>query len=138
MPDSQIRISHRPVRAVDLMKGATMAQKIKVMLIDDVDGSNAEETISFSLDGVSYEIDLSKSNAKKLRDSLSTYIGSARRVGGRAARGTARGRGRGARAAANNRERVADIRAWAKSRGLKVSDRGRIPASIIEQYEASH
>jgi hypothetical protein len=117
-----------------------MAQKIKVMLIDDVDGSNAEETISFSLDGVSYEIDLSKSNAKKLRDSLGTYIGSARRVGGRAARGTARGRGRGGRAAAatNNRQQVADIRAWAKAKGLKVSDRGRIPASIIEQYEASH
>lgn len=114
-----------------------MAQKIKVMLIDDVDGSNAEETISFSLDGVSYEIDLSKSNAKKLRDSLAGYIGSARRVGGRAARGTARGRGRGTRTAANNRQQVSEIRAWAKSKGLKVSDRGRIPASIIEQYEAS-
>jgi hypothetical protein len=114
-----------------------MAQKIKVMLIDDVDGSNAEETVSFSIDGVSYEIDLSKGNAKKLRESLSTYVASARRVGGRATRGSARPRGRGAKAAADNRDRVAEIRAWAKSKGLKVSDRGRIPASIVEQYESS-
>lgn len=113
-----------------------MAQKIKVLLIDDIDGSNAEETVSFSLDGVSYEIDLSKGNAKKLRDSLAPHIGAARRVGGRAGR-PARGRTR-AKAATTNGDRVAEIRAWAKSKGLKVNDRGRIPAAIVEKYDAAN
>ena len=109
-----------------------MAQKVQVILVDDLEGGPAEETVSFSLDGVSYEIDLNDANAGKLRDALSKYVGSARKVGGR---GAARGRGRGGRKAS---AKTGEIRAWAKSKGLEVNERGRIPASIVEQYEAAH
>jgi hypothetical protein len=108
----------------------------KVTLVDDIDGNAADETVSFSLDGVSYEVDLNKSNAKKLRDALAPYASAGRRVGGRAARGRATARrGRGAAGSASSE--TAQIRAWAKSKGIKVSSRGRIPASVIERYRAS-
>lgn len=108
-----------------------MAQKVRVLLIDDLDGGDAEETVSFGLDGVSYEIDLSVNNAQKLRDALQPFVEQARRV-------PAAGRGRGRRArAASSRERSAEIRAWAKAHGRKVSERGRIPQSIVDEYEAA-
>jgi hypothetical protein len=110
-----------------------MAQKVQVLLVDDLDGGEADETVSFSLDGATYEIDLSGVNAKKLRDSLAPFVEHARKAG--AARGRrAAGRSRGA----SSRERSADIRAWAKSRGIKVNERGRIPQTVVEQYEAAH
>ena len=105
-----------------------MARKVQVLLVDDLDGGAADETASFALDGASYEIDLSSDNAKKLRDSLSPFVEHARRAGV--------GRRRRSRAA-SSRERSADIRAWAKARGIKVNERGRIPASVVEQYEAA-
>ncbi len=108
-----------------------MAQKVQVILEDDIDGGKADETVTFSLDGVSYEIDLSKKNADKLRNSFAPYVGAARRMTGRS---TAR-RGRAAR---GTRNEAAAIREWAKEQGLKVSDRGRIPADIVEQYRAAH
>ncbi|MEU8310492.1 Lsr2 family protein [Actinomadura sp. NPDC048955] len=107
-----------------------MAQKVEVLLVDDVDGGDADETISFSIDGTSYEIDLSKKNAAKLRSGLEPFVASARRARKPAARA-----GRGTRTA-GSRERSAEIREWAKSRGIKVNERGRIPAHVIEQYEA--
>jgi hypothetical protein len=110
-----------------------MAQKTVVILEDDLDGGAAEETVSFSLDGVSYEIDLSIKNASKLRDAFAPYVGAARRVGGRAVRG----RGRVA-AVARGGGRTAEIRAWAKKKGLDVSERGRIPGSIVEAYDKAH
>jgi hypothetical protein len=106
-----------------------MAQKTLVILEDDLDGGEADETVSFSLDGVAYEIDLSSKNAGKLRDSLASYVGSARRVGGRATRGRARG------AARTGTARTSEIRDWARAQGLEVSERGRIPQAIVEQYE---
>ena len=108
-----------------------MAQKVQVILVDDLDGGEAEETVSFSLDGVTYEIDLSGENAAKLRDALTPYAESARRIGGRSAGRGARG-GRGGRGAS---AKTAQIRSWAKAKGLEVNERGRIPASIVEQYE---
>jgi|SRR3954463_14442498 hypothetical protein len=111
-----------------------MASKTLVILEDDLDGGAADETVSFSLDGVSYEIDLSAKNAGKLRDALAAYVGSGRRVGGRAARGRA-GAGKAARGGAVN---TSEIRDWARAKGLDVSERGRIPATIIEQYNAAH
>lgn len=108
-----------------------MAQKVQVILVDDLDGGEAEETVSFSLDGVSYEIDLSGDNATKLREALTPYAESARRVGGRSG---GRG-GRGGRASRSSSAKTAQIRSWAKSKGLEVNERGRIPASIVEQYE---
>jgi hypothetical protein len=111
-----------------------MAKKVQVSLIDDIDGSNAVETVGFALDGTSYEIDLSKGNARKLRDGLSNYVAHARRAGrvratdGRRARGTAR----------SDREQTQAIREWARRNGHKVSDRGRVPASVLEAYNAAH
>jgi hypothetical protein len=110
-----------------------MAKQIQEILIDDLDGGEAKETVAFAIDGASYEIDLSEVNAKKLRDSLSAFVQSARRSGALATR---RRRAGGARAL--TREKSADIRAWAKSHGLNVSERGRIASKIVEQYEAAH
>ena len=110
-----------------------MAQKVTVLLVDDLDGGPADETVPFALDGVSYEIDLSAANAATFRDSLAQYVASARRVGGRAA-----GRGAGRRRAGGGDSRTAQIREWARANGHKVSERGRIPATIIEAYDKAH
>lgn len=109
-----------------------MAQKVQVILLDDLDGGEADETINFGLDGTAYEIDLSKKNAAKLRDVLAPYVATARKAGSRRARG--RGRASAGRSSATD---TAAVRDWAREQGLKVSDRGRIPAEILEKYEAS-
>jgi len=109
-----------------------MAQKVQVILVDDIDGGSADETVSFSLDGVSYEIDLSTKNAAAFRDSLAQYVGTARKVGRSAGRGSARRRSGG------GDNRTAQIREWARSNGHKVNERGRIPATVIEAYEKAH
>ncbi|GAA2720434.1 Lsr2 family protein [Actinocorallia aurantiaca] len=114
-------------------KASPMARETIVRLVDDLDGGAADETVSFSFDGVAYEIDLSSTNAKKLRDSLTPFIEHSRRAGS-----AKRGRTAGAKRGASNRERSADIRAWAKGQGIKVNERGRIPASVVEQYDAAH
>ena len=106
-----------------------MAQKITVALEDDIDGGPADETVRFGLGGADYEIDLSKKNANAFRRQLAPFIEHARRAG----RGPRRRPGR----TASSRERSADIRAWAKDQGITVSDRGRIPASVAEQYDAA-
>jgi hypothetical protein len=108
-----------------------MAQKIQVTLVDDLDGGQAEETVTFGLDCSTYEIDLSSKNAQKLRDGIAAYVGAARKVGrtGKRAR-------TGGGAATADREQNQAIREWAKKKGLKVSERGRIPADIVEQYHA--
>jgi hypothetical protein len=111
-----------------------MAKKVQVTLVDDIDGSEAVETVGFALDGASYEIDLSRANARKLRDALSTYVANGRRAG-RARPSGARG-GRGSARA--DREQVQAVREWARRNGHKVSDRGRIPAAVIEAYNAAH
>lgn len=105
-----------------------MAQRIQVTLEDDIDGSAAAETILFGLDGVNYEIDLSEANATKLREALASWVGSARRVGGRrqATRTTA------------GRNDLNDIRAWGRENGYKVSDRGRVSADVIKAYDDAH
>jgi hypothetical protein len=108
-----------------------MAQKVQVLLVDDLDGGEASETVSFSLDGTAYEIDLSSENADKLRKDFAQYIDRARKGSG--------GGGRRRRTRSGpGRERSAEIRAWARQRGHKVSERGRIPATIITEYDASH
>ena len=109
-----------------------MAQIREIRLVDDLDGEVADETVEFGVDGKNYEIDLSTANAKKLRDALAEFVASARRAGGRR-------RGGGAPAAAArrpsiDREQNQAIREWARKRGMKVSDRGRIPAEVLEAY----
>ena len=106
-----------------------MAQKITVALEDDLDGGPADETVRFGLGGTGYQIDLSKKNAAAFRRKIAPFIEHARRAG----RGPRRRPGR----TASSRERSADIRAWAKDQGITVSDRGRISASVAEQYDAA-
>ena len=110
-----------------------MAQKVQVVLVDDIDGGEATETVSFSLDGAAYEIDLNEANAAALRETLAPYVGSGRRISGRGSSGRG-GRGRGGRGRNNQ---TAEIRAWARQNGHKVNERGRIPAGIVAAYEKS-
>ena len=107
-----------------------MATKIAVALEDDLDGGPADETLRFGVGGAEYEIDLSKKNAKALRTGLAPFVEHARRAG--------RGSRRRAARPSSARERSGDIRAWARDNGIAVSDRGRISASVAEQYEAAH
>lgn len=109
-----------------------MAQKIVVELVDDPDGTSGDdiETMTFGLDGVSYDIDLNQDNADQLRKALADYIAAGRRVGGRAKRG-------GAATTAGGNGQAQVIREWAKQHGHEVSERGRIAASVIEAYEAA-
>lgn len=111
-----------------------MAQRVQVILVDDLNGGEATETVEFSLDGVTYEIDLSDENAAKLRNDLAQWIGVARRSGGR--RQTRRAsRGGGASAA---RDDLAKMREWGRDNGFKVSDRGRVSKELQEAYAAAH
>ena len=114
-----------------------MARKVQVILSDDLDENlSADETVSFSLDGTSYEIDLAEENAKELREVFSRYVSAARKVGrGQRASGGGRPRSSGG---CMDREQAGAIRDWARKNGHAVSDRGRIPASVVEAYEAAH
>lgn len=113
-----------------------MAKKVTVTLVDDFDGEGpADETVEFSIDGVTYEIDLSAKNAKKLRDEFKQWIDAGRRVGGRR-RGRPGAPGRAGRGSID-REQSAAIRDWARRNGHKVSTRGRIPAEVIEAFHAA-
>lgn len=106
-----------------------MAQKITVELEDDLDGGPAAETLRFRFDGAEFEIDLSKKNAAAFRKQLSPFVEHARKAG--------RGQSRRSSRTAGSRQRSGDIRAWAKDHGIAVSERGRIPASVVEQYQAA-
>jgi Lsr2 len=116
-----------------------MAQKVQVLLVDDLDGGEASETVSFALDGNNFEIDLSNKNANELRDAFAKYVGSARKASRSASASSGRSSARRSSggSTAMDRDQAAAIRSWAKGKGLKVSDRGRIPATIIEQYNQS-
>src|SRR4051794_19239453 len=111
-----------------------MAQKVQVILVDDVDGGEAAETVSFALDGVSYEVDLSEKNASALRDALAPWVGHARRVGGRSSGGRARsagggggsGRARSSSGSAGKHD-LGDVRAGARGNRLPGSDPGPGP-----------
>lgn len=113
-----------------------MAQKVQVILVDDLDDGHADETVSFGIDGSAYEIDLSTANAKGLRDALARYVGAAHKIGRSGARSGAGTTARKA-PATTDREQTQAIRAWAKRNGHTVSDRGRIPAHIVEAYHAA-
>jgi nucleoid-associated protein Lsr2 len=108
-----------------------MAKTTIVQLVDDLDGSEAHETIKFGLDGLSYEIDLSNKNAAKLRTALQTYVDHGTRISGRV---MAASRGGARRPAVAEREQNKAIRAWAVRKGLDVAPRGRIRSDIVEQY----
>lgn len=115
-----------------------MAKKVTVTLVDDVDGeAAADETVEFGIDGVTYEIDLSSKNAEKLRNQLAGWVEHARRVSGRRrGRGSSSGSGRGR--ASIDREQSAAIREWARKNGHSVSSRGRIPAEVVDAFNAAN
>jgi nucleoid-associated protein Lsr2 len=105
-----------------------MSKNVSVIVTDDLDGSENAETVSFGFGGVTYEIDLAKKNRAKLEKALAPFIEAGRRVP----------RGGGRRRAGGSRADHGQVRAWAKAAGLKVSERGRISADIMRQYEAAH
>jgi len=109
-----------------------MAQKVNIVLVDDVDGSEATETVTFGLDGTTYEIDLNDKNAAKLRDALSGYVGHARKVG------RAPSRGRKAAATSGDGASAKEIRDWARGNGYDVPERGRVSADVREAYAKAH
>ncbi|MBO0819053.1 MAG: Lsr2 family protein [Actinobacteria bacterium] len=106
-----------------------MAQRVTVALEDDLDGGQADETVRFAFGGTDYEIDLSKKNAAAFRKKLAPFVEHARKAG--------RAQPRRASRTAASRQRSSDIRAWAKDQGIAVSERGRIPANVVEQYQAA-
>ena len=118
-----------------------MAQQVDVRFVDDLDGSDASGTVSFGLDGRTYEIDLSEANAARLRDALAPFVAAARRADGSTGR-----RSRGQRSAPEpppkparaSREETAAIRAWARENDHEISERGRIPKAVVEAYRAAH
>ncbi|WP_199512154.1 histone-like nucleoid-structuring protein Lsr2 [Nucisporomicrobium flavum] len=114
-----------------------MARQVVTTLIDDMDGSQADRTVEFGLDGVRYTIDLSEKNAGKLRKALDVYLAAATRVG-RADLDRRKGRGSHATTVVSERERNRAIRQWALANGHDVSERGRISAAVVEAYDAAH
>lgn len=107
-----------------------MAQKTLIILEDDIDGGEADETVQFALDGTNYELDLTSKNADTLRGILFDYTAKARKVTGTRGRGRVKGKATGSDAK--------DIRAWARDKGHDVPDRGRIPADVRDAYEAAN
>jgi hypothetical protein len=122
VPVGTVLITHRS-------QEAGVAKKITVVLEDDLDGGAADETVRFGLDGVDYEIDLSRQNARTFRREFASFLVHARQA--------ERGRRRRPARSSSGRRRSGDIRAWAKDAGIEVSDRGRIPASVMAQYQAA-
>lgn len=106
-----------------------MAQKVNIVLVDDIDGSEADETVSFGLDGTQYEIDLTSANADKLRKALAPFVAHARK-------GAGGGRRRGGRTTGG--PTPAQIRDWARANGMSVSERGRVSAEVRAAYAAAH
>jgi hypothetical protein len=107
-----------------------VAQRTQVLYVDDLDGSAADGTVSFGVDGVSYEIDLTKKHAEQFADSLEPYIVAGRRVGSSKRRASVTSTAR--------RRDLAAVRNWARSEGLAISERGRIPTQVLEQFDAAH
>jgi hypothetical protein len=110
-----------------------MAQKVQTLLVDDLDGSDAETTVRFGLDGSQYEIDLSGIHAEDLRGSLALYVGHARRVSGTAGPAGRRRRQAGAADEPDSTE----VREWARENDIEVKERGRVPQDIVARYKAA-
>jgi nucleoid-associated protein Lsr2 len=109
-----------------------VAQKIQTLFVDDLDGSEAEGTVRFGLDGTEYEIDLNAEHAQALRDALGRYVKAGRRAGG-----VSRRRARGGRGKSAGGLNTTEVREWAKGQGIEVKDRGRIPAELVVKFKAA-
>jgi len=109
-----------------------VAQKIQTLFIDDLDGSEADGTVRFGLDGAEYEIDLNAAHAQKLREALAAYLSAGRRVNGVVKRPVRNGR----KAPATGLN-TTEVREWAKAQGIEVKDRGRVPAELVVKFKAA-
>ncbi|MFC7496701.1 MULTISPECIES: histone-like nucleoid-structuring protein Lsr2 [unclassified Nocardioides] len=105
-----------------------MAQKVQIILEDDIDGGEAVETVTFGIDGTTYEIDLNEANATRLRDALAPFVGHGRKVSG----------ARRARKSSDSGPSAKEIRDWAREHGFDVPDRGRVSAEVRAAFEAAH
>lgn len=114
-----------------------MAQKVHIVLVDDLDESEATETVSFGLDGKDYVIDLSDDNATKLREALAPWVAHARPTSGGRGRSKRGGRAGGS-AASSGGPAPAEIRAWARENGHDVPERGRVSQEVRDAYAAAH
>lgn len=114
-----------------------MARKVQVLLVDDLDGSTANETVAFGLDGANYEIDLANANAAAFREALAAYVGAARKLGRSAAPKATRAAASTKPTPTADRAQNQAIREWAKRNGLQVSERGRIPAEIVAKFHSA-
>jgi hypothetical protein len=108
-----------------------MAQQVQTLFIDDLDGSAAEGTVQFGLDGTDYEIDLNAKHAQALRKALARYVGAARKVP------ASRRQGRTRRQPASNGVSNSHVREWARAQGIDVKERGRIPAELVVKFKAA-
>ncbi|WP_298802167.1 Lsr2 family protein [uncultured Pseudokineococcus sp.] len=116
-----------------------MAQKTQTILTDDIDGGDATQTVTFSFQGTSYEIDLNDEHAASIEESFAEWIANARKVTGRGAAGAAPARSSGGRASSGPKRTDLDaVRAWARENGHEVSDRGRVSNKVLEAYDAAH
>ncbi len=115
-----------------------MAKRVNVVLEDDIDKTEPAETVTFALDGVQYEIDLSQENADRLREAVALYIAHGRRAGGRRRGGSGGGGRSTSTAKSSGGPAAAEIRAWARDNGFDVPDRGRISAEVREAYAAAN
>jgi nucleoid-associated protein Lsr2 len=109
-----------------------MARKVQTLFIDDLDGSEADGTVRFGLDGTDYEIDLSAEHAQALRDALERYVSAARRAGG----GSRRAGRSGTKAPAGGLN-TTEVREWARAQGMEVKERGRVPAEVVARFRAA-
>jgi hypothetical protein len=132
-------LEDRPVSNPAYLQEPFVASKVEVVLLDDVDGSTAAQTLVFGLDGVAYEIDLSDGHAGELRDSLSAWIGHARRLGrtGQARTGRAPA-GRGRSGESSEGLDLVQVRSWARDNGFEISDRGRVSSQVLQAYRDAH
>lgn len=105
-----------------------MAKKVETLLVDDLDGSQAEGTVRFGVDGADYEIDLSASHAQQLRDALAPYVSAARRTGASSRRAGQK---------ASRAPDPTEVREWARAQGIDVKDRGRVPAELVAKFKAA-
>jgi hypothetical protein len=128
------RLSSILVHYSNERNGVHVAQKIQTLFIDDIDGSAAEGTVRFALDGTDYEIDLNTQHAAALRKAMAKYVEAARRsTSGAAAKRPARSGRRSSASGLNTTE----VREWAKAQGIEVKDRGRVPAELVVRFRAA-
>jgi hypothetical protein len=128
----------RHPESVDREETACMAQKVIREFIDDIDGSEAERTFTFAVDGTHYEIDLSSQNIKEFHEAIAGFVESARKVKAGGAGRRAGRTGPSITGSGRSREQTQAVREWARQQGHSINDRGRIPASIQQAFDLAH